>query len=82
MVRAVHLYAHEYDSDDTDELIAAAKEGIAAIERGKYTTISSQADRDALWDRVNARAKVLLEQMQTHDPNNTSVPHVTAHAAE
>jgi hypothetical protein len=29
------MYAHEYNSDDADELIAAAKEGIAAIERGK-----------------------------------------------
>lgn len=37
--------------DETQELVAAAGAGIADIEAGRFTTIASQADADALWER-------------------------------
>ena len=79
--KAVRLYA-DYLADDEEMTIAAAKEGIAAIERGEYVTIATQADRDALWERVSARAKILLEEMRPDDPQDTGGPLVAARAAE
>jgi Arc/MetJ-type ribon-helix-helix transcriptional regulator len=51
VTEAVRLYA-EYLEDDEDELIAAAQEGLDAIRRGDYTTISSPADAVAFWERL------------------------------
>ena len=75
-----HYAASLYD--DEDAVIAAAKEGIAAIERGEYVTIATQADRDALWERVNAKAKVLLDEMRASDPKGADLPRAVARAAE
>ena len=71
-----HYAASLYD--DEDAVIAAAKEGIAAIERGEYVTIATQADRDALSQRVWARALELAEQWRLSE--GTAV--VEARAAE
>jgi Arc/MetJ-type ribon-helix-helix transcriptional regulator len=60
---AVRYYADSLYNDD-EAMIAAAEEGIAAIERGEYVTIATQANRDALSQRVWARARELAEQMR------------------
>jgi Arc/MetJ-type ribon-helix-helix transcriptional regulator len=78
---AVRHYADSLYNDD-EAVIAAAEEGIAAIERGEYVTIATQADRDALWERVTARAQVLFEEIRANDPSHGAASHIAAHAAE
>lgn len=78
---AVRLYA-DYLADDEEMMIVEAKAGIADIEAGRYVTIATQADRDALLKRVRARAAVLLEKVRAKDADRVPAPRVTAHAAE
>ena len=74
---AVRYYAASI-YDDEEAAIAAAKEGIEAIERGEYVTIATQADRDALSQRVWARALELAEQMRLSEGSSV----IEARAAE
>ena len=69
-------------ADDEEMMIVEAKAGIADIEAGRYVTIATQADRDALLKRVRARAAVLLEKVRAKDADRVPAPRVTAHAAE
>ena len=75
---AVRRYAEDLD-DDMEEPLAAVAAGIADFEAGRFTTIASQADEDALRVRLRARAKVLLEQMNNDEDRLTHRP---AHTAE
>jgi Arc/MetJ-type ribon-helix-helix transcriptional regulator len=52
---AVRRYAEMLD-DDADSLIAAANEGIEAIERGAYRSISGPEEQAAFWRDVWARS--------------------------
>jgi predicted transcriptional regulator len=78
---AIRYYADSLYNDD-EAVIAAAEDGIAAIERGEYATIATQTDRDALWERVTARAKVVLEEMRANYANHDPAPRIADHAAE
>jgi Arc/MetJ-type ribon-helix-helix transcriptional regulator len=60
---AVHRYAEQLQAED-DEIAAAATDGLAALEKGDYTTIKSSEDRSAFWERVGSRAKLRLAEMQ------------------
>lgn len=60
---AEDVYAEDVEDDET-ALIAAAEEGMAAIQRGDYVTISGPDDLAALEERVWAHAMVLAEQMR------------------
>lgn len=63
---AVRRYAEEIQ-DEEDALIAAAEEGIAAIERGDYTTISGPDDLAAFNEHIWARAMRLAKDMRATD---------------
>lgn len=62
----VRRYAIEQD-DETAAVIAAAEAGIADIEAGRFTTIASQADLNALRQRIRTRASALAREMRTAD---------------
>jgi len=76
---AVRRYAED-PADDESTLIAAAEEGIAAVERGDYVTIAGPDDVAALWDRVWERAMVLAGEMratgagQSHEVRTKAQP--------
>ena len=60
---AVRRYAETLD-DDADALIAAANEGIEAIRRGAYVSISGPEEQSAYWRRVWARSLALADEMR------------------
>jgi len=68
-------------ADDTDVLIAAANEGIEAIRRGQYVTISGPEDRDAFWQRVWSRTLVLAEDSRVAGTVANEENQVSAHTA-
>ncbi|HEY1931310.1 MAG TPA: hypothetical protein VGG99_04800 [Acetobacteraceae bacterium] len=78
---AIRLYAERLE-DDEDELIAAAAEGMAAIERGDYVTISSAEDVEALRERVWNRAMILAEEMRANRPRSSTPRRTEAKAGE
>jgi Arc/MetJ-type ribon-helix-helix transcriptional regulator len=62
---AVRRYALELEADDAEK-VAAANEGIEAIRRGDYITISSPEDQDAFRQRFWSRAVALADEMRAH----------------
>jgi Arc/MetJ-type ribon-helix-helix transcriptional regulator len=60
---AIRLYA-EYLEDGEDELIAAAQEGIEAMRRGDYTTISSPEDAAALFKRIRVESLEIAAELR------------------
>jgi Arc/MetJ-type ribon-helix-helix transcriptional regulator len=75
---AVRRYADDL-ADDDDEIVAAAKEGIEAIERGDYVTISVPDDLGALRERMWASAMILAEQMRAAESDSGVDPQVKSH---
>ena len=63
---AVRRYALELEADDA-ELVAAANEGIEAIRRGDYITISSPEDEATLRQRLWSRSMVLADEMRARE---------------
>lgn len=63
---AVRRYALELEADDA-ELVAAANEGIEAIRRGDYITISSPEDEAAFRQRVWSQAMALADEMRARE---------------
>lgn len=61
--QAVRLYA-EYLNDNEAELLAAAREGLDAIQRGDYTSIETPEDTAAFWDGVWADAIRISTQLR------------------
>lgn len=61
---AVRRYAVELELEDEleDEIVAAARAGIADIEAGHYTTISTPEDAEALHERTMARLRAKLAE--------------------
>jgi Arc/MetJ-type ribon-helix-helix transcriptional regulator len=66
-------------ADDEDEIVAAAKQGIEAIERGDYVTISGPDDPEALRERMWARAMILAEQMRAAESDSGADPQAASH---
>jgi Arc/MetJ-type ribon-helix-helix transcriptional regulator len=58
-----------YDSylEDEEAIVAAAQEGIAAIERGEFVAISNADDADRFWDGVWADARVAADRRSGPD---------------
>jgi Arc/MetJ-type ribon-helix-helix transcriptional regulator len=61
--QAVRRCAQEL-ADDEDELIAAAQDGLEAIRRGDYTTISSPADAAAFFEDVWAESQKIAAELR------------------
>lgn len=79
-VEAAVLRYAEMLRDDEDTMIAAAEEGVAAIERGDYVTISSPGDLATWSDRVWARAMELAQEMK--EAGSTGTGSTNAKVAE
>jgi Arc/MetJ-type ribon-helix-helix transcriptional regulator len=56
---AVRRFAAELDAED--EIIAVAHAGTADIEAGRFTTIATPEDADALHERTMARLRARLD---------------------
>jgi Arc/MetJ-type ribon-helix-helix transcriptional regulator len=78
VLEAVRRYAGDVENDE-DEIIAAANEGIAAIARGDYVTISGPDDVAALRERVWASATILAEKMRAAEVDSGAAPWVEKH---
>lgn len=55
---AARRYASELDLED--EIVAVARTGIADMNEGRYTTISTSQDAEALHERAMARLRARL----------------------
>jgi predicted transcriptional regulator len=55
---AIRRYADEVEAEN--ELIAIGKAGIAEIEAGQYTLIETEADMEALHNRIMSRVRATL----------------------
>jgi predicted transcriptional regulator len=63
---AIHLFAEETEAyqDDTASVTEQAKRGIADIEAGRFTAISSAADEEAFWERVRTRSAHMVKDLR------------------
>lgn len=55
LLQAARRYAEDLMAED--EVVAAAKAGIADIEAGRYTMVSSREELNAMQERVLARVR-------------------------
>jgi Arc/MetJ-type ribon-helix-helix transcriptional regulator len=78
---AVRRYALELEADDA-EMVAAANEGIEAIRRGDYTTISNREDQEAFGQRVWSRAMAVADSMRAHESPASDEDQATVHTTE
>ena len=67
---AVRRYVEDLDRDEA-ALIAAAREGLAAVEEGDYVTISGPKDLAALRDRLWERAAKAITERDPGDPTGS-----------
>jgi Arc/MetJ-type ribon-helix-helix transcriptional regulator len=58
LAKAVRRYAEDLEAET--ELIAIGKAGIAEIEAGQYTLIETEADMEALHNRIMGRVRATL----------------------
>lgn len=60
---AVRRYEQELAAEE-DRIASAIEEGMAALQRGDYTNVSSPDASSALWERINFRAGKRAEEMR------------------
>jgi hypothetical protein len=69
VAEGVRRYADALD-DDTDAVLAAAQQGIEAIERGDYITIANETDRAAFWAQVDVQVETLVRRLRGEEASN------------